>query len=178
MQTTPRISVRSAVSSATSSLTGFDDTGRRFDREGNLKDWWSPADSKAFEDRAQCFVDQYSTFTVVDDKKLNGKLTLGENIADNGGMRLAYAALQARLQGKPHSLVNGQTPEQRLFTAFAHTQCVNTTDASLRNGLLRDEHSPGGVRVNATLANMPEFQQAFSCKPTDPMVNSHPCRLW
>jgi endothelin-converting enzyme/putative endopeptidase len=157
---------------------GFDDTGRRFDRDGNLKDWWAPVDTKAFEARAQCFVDQYSTFTVVDGQKLNGKLTLGENIADNGGMRLAYAALQARLAGKPRGLVEGQTPEQQLFTAFAHTQCVNTTEASLKSALLRDEHSPGGIRVNATLSNMPEFQRAFSCKPTDAMVNPHPCRLW
>ncbi len=157
---------------------GLDDHGRKFDRRGNLRDWWTPADSAAFEERAQCFVDEYSQFVVVDDKKLNGRLTLGENIADNGGMRFAYAALVKRLADKPRTLVNGLTPEQRLFLAFAQTQCANVADATLRDRVLTDPHSPGRWRVNGTLANMPEFRQAFSCKPTDAMVNPRPCRIW
>ncbi|MFL5320740.1 MAG: M13 family metallopeptidase [Myxococcaceae bacterium] len=154
---------------------GFDDHGRKFDRNGNLRDWWQPADAAAFEQRAQCFVDEYSKFVVVDDKTLNGKLTLGENIADNGGMRLAYAALKKQPPGKN---IDGLTPEQRLFLAFAKTQCGKTTAETLRNRLLTDPHSPGKFRVNGTLANMPEFQQAFSCKAGDPMVNATRCQVW
>lgn len=157
---------------------GFDDDGRQFDRHGTLRNWWAPADAKAFGSRAQCFVDQYSQYVVVDGNKLNGKLTLGENIADNGGMRLAYAALAKKLAGKPRTLVDGMGAEQRLFLAFAQTQCVNVTDATLRSRLLGDSHSPGRYRVNGTLSNMPEFAKAFSCKAADAMVRSHPCRVW
>ncbi len=157
---------------------GFDDNGRHYDHAGNLRDWWSPADAKAFQQRAQCFVDEYSKFVVVDDQKLNGQLTLGENLADNAGMRLVYAALEARKAGASSAKVNGLTPEQKLFTSFAQTQCTNTNAATLRNRLLTDPHSPGRFRVNGTLANMLEFQQAFSCKAGDAMVSPHPCRLW
>jgi putative endopeptidase len=107
---------------------GFDDHGRRFDEHGNLRDWWTLEDSARFEERAKCLVDEYSEFTVVDDKKLNGQLTLGENLADNGGLRLAYAALQNQLAGKPVQSIDSLTPEQRFFLAFAETQCGNVTD--------------------------------------------------
>jgi len=157
---------------------GFDDHGRKFDEHGNLRDWWTPEDSARFEQRAQCFVDEYSQLTVVDDKKLNGRLTLGENLADNGGLRLAYAGLQNQLAGKPIPSIDGLTPEQRFFLAFAETQCGNIADQTARNRLLTDPHSPGRWRVNGTVRNMPEFQKAYACKATDPMVSAHSCRVW
>jgi len=157
---------------------GFDDHGRKFDEHGNLRDWWTPEDSARFEERAKCFVDEYSQFVVVDDKRLNGELTLGENLADNGGLRLASAALQNQLAGKPLQNLDGLSPEQRFFLAFAETQCGNVTDQTARNRLLTDPHSPGRWRVNGTVRNMPEFQKAFACKATDPMVSPHPCRVW
>jgi putative endopeptidase len=159
-------------------IHGFDDHGRKFDEHGNLRDWWTAEDSARFQERAQCFVDEYSHFEVVDDKKLNGKLTLGENLADNGGLRLAYAALQNQLVDKPVSPIDGLTPEQRIFLAFAKTQCGNVTDQTARNRLLTDSHAPGRWRVNGTVLNMPEFQKAFACKATDAMVSPHPCRVW
>ena len=157
---------------------GFDDHGRKFDRHGNLRDWWTPEDARRFAERAQCFVDEYSRFVVVDDKTLNGRLTLGENLADNGGTRLAYAALEKRLEGQSRAPIDGLTPEQRFFLAFAGTQCGNVADATARNRLLTDPHSPGRWRVNGTVRNMPEFQAAFACKAGDAMVSPRPCRVW
>jgi endothelin-converting enzyme/putative endopeptidase len=159
-------------------IHSFDDHGRKFDEHGSLRDWWTPGDSVRFEERAKCFVDEYSQIVVVDDKTLNGRLTLGENLADNGGLRLAYAALQNDLAVKARPMIDGLTPEQRLFLAFAETQCGNITDETARNRLLTDPHAPGRWRVNGTVRNMPEFQKAFACKATDPMVSPHPCRLW
>jgi predicted metalloendopeptidase len=159
-------------------IHGFDDHGRKFDEHGNLRDWWTPQDSVRFEEHAKCFVDEYSQFVVVDNKTLNGRLTLGENLADNGGLRLAFAALQNDLAGKGRSMIDGLTPEQRFFLAFAETQCGNITDEAARNRLLTDPHAPGRWRVNGTVRNMPEFQKAFSCKTADAMVSPHPCRLW
>lgn len=157
---------------------GFDDHGRKFDEHGNLRDWWTPGDSARFEESARCFVDEYSQFVVVDDKRLNGQLTLGENLADNGGLRLAYAALQSQLAGKPLLNLEGLSSEQRFFLGFAETQCSNVTDQAARNRLLTDSHSPGRWRVNGSVRNMPEFQKAFACRATDPMVNPQPCRVW
>jgi predicted metalloendopeptidase len=157
---------------------GFDDHGRKFDKHGNLHDWWTPEAAARLQERAQCMVDEYSQFVVVDDKKLNGRLRLGENIADNGGIRLAYAALEKRLEGKPHALIDGPTPEQRFFLSFAETQCSNITDATELNRLLTDPHSPGRWRVNATLRNFPEFRETFACRAPEPMVSPHPCRVW
>jgi predicted metalloendopeptidase len=159
-------------------IHGFDDSGRRFDEHGNLRDWWTAEDSARFQERAQCFVDEYSQFVVVDDKKLNGKLTLGENLADNGGLRVSYTALQNQLAGKPRHTIDGLTPEQRFFLAFAETQCGNVADPTARNRLLTDPHAPGRWRVNGTVRNMPEFQKAFACIATDAMVSPHPCRVW
>lgn len=156
---------------------GFDDHGRHFDSNGNLRDWWTHEDATAFQDRAACFVDEYSNFTVLD-QRLNGKLTLGENIADNGGIRLAFAALKKYLEGKPQKLIDGLTPERRFFLAFAETQCVNMSDQTARNRLVTDPHSPGKWRVNGTVMNMPEFKQAFGCRTGDAMVTPNPCRLW
>ena len=157
---------------------GFDDEGRKFDEHGNMRDWWTPEDAAQFQERARCVADEYSQFVVVDDQKLNGKLTLGENLADNGGTRLAYAALEKQLGEKPREPIDGMTPEQRFFLAFAKTQCVNVADATARNRLLTDPHSPGRWRVNGTLRNVSEFQKAFACKAGDAMVSAQPCRVW
>ena len=157
---------------------GFDDQGRQFDARGNLKDWWTPADAKSFEDRAQCFVDQYSTFTAIDDVKVNGKLTLGENTADNGGLRIALMAYLARNGGLSGPALDGFTPEQRVFLGWGQVWCQNTRPERARMLAQIDPHSPGHDRVNGVVSNMPEFQKAFACKADAPMVRRDQCRMW
>ena len=156
---------------------GFDDQGRQFDAQGNLRDWWTPADAKAFNERAQCFVDEYSGFTAVDDVKLNGKLTLGENAADNGGVRIALMALLDTL-GNNGKELNGFTPEQRLFLGWGQIWCQNQSPEFARMVAAVDPHSPGRYRINGVVSNMPEFQQAFHCKAGAPMVRANACRVW
>jgi putative endopeptidase len=155
---------------------GFDDEGRQFDAEGNLKDWWTEADAKAFEQNAQCFVDEYSQFSPIDDVKLNGKLTLGENTADNGGLRIALMALGDAL--KEANTVEGFTPEQRVFLGFAQVWCENIRPEAARMYAQVDPHSPGRFRVNGVLSNMPEFQKAYGCKQGQAMVRAKQCRVW
>ena len=157
---------------------GFDDEGRQFDVDGNLRDWWTPQDAKAFEQRSACFVNQYSSFTAVDDLKLNGKLTLGENTADNGGLRIALMALTNTLAGKQPTKIDGFTPQQRLFLGWGQIWCENSTAETRRLLAQTDPHSPGRYRVNGTLQNSPEFQKAFSCKAGQPMVRQPACRVW
>jgi putative endopeptidase len=156
---------------------GFDDQGRKFDGDGNLRDWWTPQDGAEFEKRAACVANEYGGFTAVDDVKLNGKLTLGENTADNGGARIALMALHDVLQGKEEA-VEGFTPDQRFFLGFAQIWCENSSPKSERQQALTNPHSPGRYRVNGTLQNMPEFQKAFSCKAGQPMVSENACRVW
>jgi putative endopeptidase len=157
---------------------GFDDSGRRFDAEGNLKDWWTAEDAKEYEKRAACIDAQYSGYTAVGDVKLNGKLTLGENVADNGGLRIAYMALEDALEGKPRTKIDGFTPEQRFFLGFAQVWCQNITDEAARLRAQTDPHSPGRYRVNGTVSNMPEFWKAFGCKKGQAMVSENACRVW
>jgi endothelin-converting enzyme/putative endopeptidase len=157
---------------------GFDDQGRKFDARGNLTDWWTEVDAREFEKRASCIADEYSQFVAVDDLKLNGRLTLGENTADNGGLRLAHMALLDTRTGQVPKLIDGFTPEQRLFLGFAQIWCENATDESKRLRALTDPHSPGRYRTNGVVQNMPEFQSAFACKPDQPMVRAEPCRVW
>lgn len=158
---------------------GFDDQGRRFDAQGNLKDWWTPEDGKEYEKRAACVADQYSQYVAVSDVKLNGKLTLGENVADNGGLRLAYMALQEAMADKPKTRIDGFTPEQRLFLGFAQVWCQNITDEGARLRAQTDPHSPGKYRTNGTVSNMPEFWKAFGCTEGQPMVRgAAACRVW
>jgi len=157
---------------------GFDDQGRQFDAEGNLRDWWTGQDAKAFEERAQCFVKEYSSFTAVDDVHLNGELTLGENTADNGGIRLAYMALMQALGGKQPPKKDGYTADQRFFLGFAQVWCEHSTDETKRVLAQTDPHSPGKDRVNGVVSNMPEFQKAFACKIGQPMVRYPACRVW
>jgi putative endopeptidase len=157
---------------------GFDDQGRQFDGDGNLKDWWTEADAREFEKRASCIVDEYSGFTAVADVKLNGKLTLGENTADNGGLRIAYMALQDTLGDKPVPPIDGFTPQQRIFLGQAQVWCANMSDQAARLRALTDPHSLPKYRVNGVVANMPEFRQAYGCKEGSPMVPANACRVW
>jgi predicted metalloendopeptidase len=157
---------------------GFDDSGRKFDPKGNLNDWWTADDAREFEKRADCFVRQYAGYNATSDLKLNGKLTLGENSADGGGVRIAYMALLDTLAGKPGAKVDGFTPEQRFFLGWAQVWCGNRTEEQERVLALTDPHSPGKWRVNGTLSNMPEFRTAFGCTTGQPMVREDSCRVW
>jgi putative endopeptidase len=159
---------------------GFDDQGAQFDAEGNLKSWWTPADEKAFKERTQCLVDEYDKFVAVDDVHVRGKLTLGENTADNGGVRIALMALLSSLanSGKAAEKIDGYTPEQRLFLGWGQIWCQNQTDQIARLLALNNEHSPGKYRVNGVVSNMPEFQKAWGCKAGQPMVRENACHVW
>lgn len=158
---------------------GFDDEGRRFDAEGNLKDWWSEADAKAFEERTKCFVEEYGGFRAIDDVHLNGELTLGENVADNGGLRLALMALDRAMSKRQLSRkIDGFTGPQRFFLGFAQIWCGEYTPEAARLRAQTDPHSPGKYRVNGTVSNMPEFAEAFGCKAGDAMVRAQACRVW
>ena len=156
---------------------GFDDQGRQFDDRGNLRDWWTEVDAKEFEQRAACIADQYSSFTVAPGVHINGKLTLGENTADNGGARIALMALLNTI-GNDQKKVDGFTPEQRFFLSFGQVWCSNEREESLRLQVQTDPHSPPQFRVNGVVQNMPEFQKAFSCKVGQPMVRNPACRVW
>jgi putative endopeptidase len=156
---------------------GFDDEGRQFDAKGNLKDWWTAEDAKHFEERAQCIVDQYAQYTIVDDIKLNSKLTQGEDIADLGGLMLAHMAYKAQEKEKP-ARKDGLSGEQRFFVGYAQWACENERPENLRANAITNPHSPGKYRVNGLVVNMPEFQKAFSCKAGDAMVKQNTCRVW
>ncbi len=157
---------------------GFDDEGSQFDADGNLRDWWTASDKKQFEERTSCIRDQYANFVAVDDLKLNGKLTLGENTADNGGLHIAYMALMNKFAGKEPAPVDGLSAEQRFFLGWANVWCQNRTDALARMLVTVDPHSPGKDRVNGTVSNMPEFREAYHCPAKAPMVNQNACRVW
>jgi putative endopeptidase len=157
---------------------GFDDEGRKFDPHGNLRDWWTPEDAREFERRAECFIQEYSSFIAVDKIHVNGKLTLGENTADNGGLRLSFMALMDSLTGHAQAPVDGFTSEQRFFLAFGQSWCTNVRPEAARLRAQTDPHSPVKDRVNGAVQNMPEFQKAFSCKVGQPMVRMPACRVW
>jgi putative endopeptidase len=161
---------------------GFDDQGRKYDAEGNLKDWWTPEDGKAFEERATCTADEYSSFVAVKDDKgevhVNGRLTLGENTADNGGLKLAYMALMNIIGSTPVKPIDGYTPQQRFFIAYGQIWCQNVTDQQARVLAITDPHSPGRWRVNGAVQNSAAFQEAFGCKAGQPMVREPACRVW
>ncbi len=160
---------------------GFDDQGAQFDPQGNLKNWWSAADLEKFKQRTTLIANQYDAYTVLDSIHVNGKLTLGENAADIGGLSVAYAALQKALAGKPRPApIDGFTPEQRFFLAWAQIWRQNIAPESQRLRINIDAHSPGRWRVNGPLSNMQEFAEAFGCKAGDPMVRPEAVRatLW
>jgi len=157
---------------------GFDDEGSQFDAQGNLRNWWTDQDKKEFEARTKCVADQYSGYSAVDDLKVNGKLTLGENTADNGGMRIAYMALLRVLAGTQPAPVDGLTAQQRFFLGWANVWCSNRTDEFARMRVTVDPHSPREWRVNGVVSNMPEFREAYGCKADAPMVRQNACRVW
>jgi putative endopeptidase len=159
---------------------GFDDQGALFDPEGNLKNWWTPSDEKAFKERTQCIVDEYDQFIAVDDVHVRGKLTLGENTADNGGVRIAYMALMKSMAdaGKQPEKIDGYTPEQRFFIGWGQIWCQNQTDQMARLLAQNNEHAPGNYRANGVVQNMPEFQKTWGCKAGQPMVRANACHVW
>ena len=163
----------------------FDDEGRQYDGNGNLNDWWGPKDGPEFDKRANCLVEQYGGFSPVNDEQgkpmhINGKLTLGENTADNGGLKLAFLALQRELAADPskNTPVDGYTPAQRFFIGFAQVWCQNTAEQHSREALLTDPHSPGKYRVIGVVQNSEEFGKAFGCKKGQKMTPATSCHVW
>jgi len=159
-------------------IHGFDDEGRQFDAKGNLKSWWTPQDNTQFQQRAQCIVNQYAKYVVVDKVKINSKLTLGEDMADLGGMVLAWAAWKVQTTVVTPESRDGFTPEQRFFIGFAQWACENNRPEDLRVQAATDPHSPGKYRVNGVVVNLPEFAKAFACKPGAAMTSARPCKVW
>ena len=144
---------------------GFDDEGRKFDHKGNLKDWWTKEDKKRFEKRAKVLAMQFDRFEAIDGMFVNGKLTLGENIADLGGLIIAFEAYQKSQKGKKREIIGGFTPEQRFFLGYATTEAGNIRPELLKKYLVIDPHSPSIFRVNGPLSNMESFYEAFNVKP-------------
>jgi putative endopeptidase len=160
---------------------GFDDQGSKYDGHGNVQEWQTEADRKAFNERTDCEVKEYGSFEALPGAKLNGKLTLGENTADNGGLRLAYMALMDTLatqSGDADKKIEGYTPAQRYFLSFGQVWCQNVREQSARNSVLTDPHSPGRWRVNGAVQNFDEFGKAFACKKGAPMYPENSCRVW
>ena len=159
---------------------GFDDEGSQFDAKGNLKNWWRKQDREKFDARTKCVEDQYSGYVALDDVHINGKLTLGENVADLGGEILAYVAWKDATKDKKIQPIDGLTPEQRFFVGFAQWDCANERPEDLRVRAMTDPHSPARYRINGVVVNMPEFAQAFSCKPSQAMVKpgADVCKVW
>jgi putative endopeptidase len=157
---------------------GFDDEGRQFDAKGNLRDWWSPPVGKEFDTRAQCVVDQYNGYVAIDDLHLNGKLTLGENIADLGGIKLAHASyVKARGSATPQK-IGKWNDDQLFFLGQAQSWCTKRRPETARMRVTTDPHSPPQFRVNGPMSNLPEFANAFQCKPGDKMVRKTQCTIW
>ena len=159
---------------------GFDDEGAKYDATGNVRDWWTPADKSAFDKRTACEVNEYGNFETVPGVKLNGKLTLGENTADNGGLRVAYAALHSQIDGTPAASkkIDGYTPDQRFFLGYAQVWCENRRDEYSRMAVKVDPHSPGRFRTDGAVQNFDAFGKAFQCKQGSPMYPTDSCRVW
>ncbi len=161
---------------------GFDDQGSKFDPQGNVRSWWTAADKAEFDKRTQCEVNEYGSFEVAPGQKLNGKLTLGENTADNGGLQVSYVALHkelAKLGGDAATKkIDGYTPDQRYFLGYAQVWCENTREETARIRAKTDPHSSGMWRVNGAVQNSSRFAEAFSCKQGDAMAPANACRVW
>jgi putative endopeptidase len=159
---------------------GFDDQGRQFDKDGNLKDWWTGKSADEFVRRAACVEKQFSSYVAVDDLHVNGKLTLGENIGDLGGLKIAHAALVAAQKDKEKKTIDGFSPDQRFFLAWGHIWCRNARPEQARLLVQPDPHSPGQWRVNGPLSNLPEFKEAFDCPADSPMLRpaADTCAVW
>jgi len=160
---------------------GFDDQGRQFDKNGNLNDWWTKDDEQKFNQRAECMVKQYDAIEAVPGVHLNGKLTLGENLADLGGLWLAWLAWLDKAQAAHIDMsvkMDGYTPDQRFWIAYAQQWCTQTRPEQLRTQAQTDPHAPDEYRANSVLQDLPDFAKSFSCKKTDKMVSADPCRVW
>ncbi|MGA7525281.1 MAG: M13 family metallopeptidase [Acidobacteriaceae bacterium] len=156
----------------------FDDEGRQFDGNGNLRDWWTPADAKGFDQHISCLRDQFAGYTIVDQIHINSKLTSGEDTADLGGTLLAYLAWKKDTAGMHLQNKEGFTPDQRFFIGYAQWACENERPQNLRVSAITNPHSPGKYRVNGIVADLPQFAAAFGCKAGQPMVNAKACRIW
>ena len=156
----------------------FDDEGRQFDDKGNLRNWWTPADAKGFEQRIDCVRDQYAGYLVVDDIHINSRLTSGEDVADLGGTLLAYIAWKKQIAGESLKPIDGFTPDQRFFIGMGQWACENERPENLRVSAATDPHSPGYARINGVVSNMLEFRSAFGCKTGQPMVHAPACKVW
>ncbi|MEG9438039.1 M13 family metallopeptidase [Edaphobacter sp. HDX4] len=160
---------------------GFDDQGSKYDPKGNVRSWWTDEDRSRFNERTDCEVKEYSSFEVAPGQNLNGKLTLGENTADNGGLRIAYQALMSTLAEQNASTtakVDNYTPAQRFFLGFGQVWCENTTEQAARLRAKTDPHSSGRWRTNGAVQNFDEFGKAFGCKVGQPMMPANACRVW
>ncbi len=157
---------------------GFDDEGRKFDYQGNLKDWWTPDDAKHFDERIGCVRDQYAQYIRVDDIHINSKLTSGEDVADIGGTLLAYMAWKKATSSDKLQPADGFSPDQRFFVGMAQWACGNTRPEEERANAVTDPHSPLFARINGVVSDMPEFSKAFSCKAGQPMVRAKVCKVW
>jgi endothelin-converting enzyme/putative endopeptidase len=156
----------------------FDDEGRQFDATGNLRDWWTKKDAEEFMERAACVSNEYSQFTIVDDIKINGKLTLGEDVADLGGTLLAYIAWKSATKDLALHEIDGFTPDQRFFIGMAQWACGDERPENKRANAITNPHSPDEYRINGVVSNMPQFHKAFSCKAGQPMVRENACKVW
>jgi endothelin-converting enzyme/putative endopeptidase len=158
----------------------FDDEGRQYDERGDLKDWWTKRDAARFAERAKCVSSQYAAYIAVDDLHVDSALTSGEDLADLGGEILAYEAWKDAVRGRTLENREGFTPDQRFFIGFAQGSCAHVRPEELRELTLTDPHSPPKYRVNGVVVNMPEFAQAFACKPGAPMTKpaGKACSIW
>jgi predicted metalloendopeptidase len=158
---------------------GFDDQGSKYDADGNLKMWWTPEDRTKFEERASCVADEFSGFEVQPGLFINGRLTLGENIGDFGGLTIAYDAFMKSLQGKPRPAnIDGFTPEQRFFLGWAQVWAAKYTPEAERLQVLGNPHALPKWRVNGPMSNMPTFAKAWGCKQGSKMIRSKVCEIW
>jgi putative endopeptidase len=157
---------------------GFDDSGSRFDADGNLISWWAADDSRKFSEKSSCVIDQYAAYEVVPGVNLNGELTLSENIADLGGLAIAYEAFKKAEAKNPGKTIDGFTPEQRFFLSYARTFAAKMTPEAAKVQTQNGPHSIGRFRVNGVLSNMPEFAEAFGCKIGTPLVREKRCQIW
>lgn len=156
----------------------FDDEGRQFDAAGNLADWWTSDDAKAFDERIQCIRDQYAEYTIIDDIKINSKLTSGEDVADLGGTLLAYMAWKEETENEDLKPIEGLTPDQRFFVGFAQWACTNERPENARMNAITNPHSPAKYRINGIVSDLPQFQKAFKCGEEKAMVRKKVCRVW